>query len=70
MKIFSNRLTNKPWITIATALLATGLSWSSVTYAAPEKLVLTGSSTVAPLAGELARRYVIMGSKNAVIRAI
>lgn len=34
-----------------------GSVWSQPTHTAPQKLVLTGANTIAPLAGELARRF-------------
>lgn len=43
-------------ITLVAALLL-GSVWSQSTHTAPQKLVLTGASTIAPLAGELARRF-------------
>lgn len=42
---------------LLTALLCSGLIWSSLCIAASNKLVITGSSTVAPLVGEIARRF-------------
>lgn len=47
-------ISNKKLALVA-ALLAT-LSWHSITYAA-EKLVITGSSTIAPLAAEIGKRF-------------
>jgi phosphate transport system substrate-binding protein len=38
-------------------VFAAGLGWSSAGNTAAQKLVLTGSSTMAPLAGEIARRF-------------
>lgn len=47
-------ISNKKLALVA-ALFAT-ISWHSITYAA-EKLVLTGSSTIAPLAAEIGKRF-------------
>lgn len=45
-------------IAMATAVMfAAGLTWSTAGNTASQKLVLTGSSTIAPLAGEIARRF-------------
>lgn len=44
------------YATFAVVLLL-GPGWSQAGTAAPQKLVLTGASTIAPLAGELARRF-------------
>jgi phosphate transport system substrate-binding protein len=40
-----------------TAFVVTSLVWMIPSIAVSQKLVLTGSSTIAPLAGELARRF-------------
>ncbi|MDQ3186288.1 MAG: phosphate ABC transporter substrate-binding protein [Pseudomonadota bacterium] len=47
------------YVTFA-ALLLLGSGWSQLGNAASKKLVLTGASTIAPLAGELARRYELL----------
>ena len=52
MRIFS---TKKYALFIAALLLVNG--WAQPGNAAPEKLVLTGASTIAPLAAEIARRF-------------
>ncbi|SCY66052.1 phosphate ABC transporter substrate-binding protein, PhoT family [Nitrosospira sp. Nl5] len=44
------------YVMFATALLL-GSGWSPSGHGASQKLVLTGASTIAPLAGELARRF-------------
>jgi phosphate transport system substrate-binding protein len=41
----------------AAVMFAAGLTWSTAGNTASQKLVLTGSSTIAPLAGEIARRF-------------
>ena len=38
-------------------MFASGLIWSTAGHTAGQKLVLTGASTIAPLAGEIARRF-------------
>jgi phosphate transport system substrate-binding protein len=42
------------------AVLLLGSGWSQSGNAASQKLVLTGASTIAPLAGELARRFELL----------
>lgn len=42
------------------AVLLLGSGWSQPGYAGSQKLVLTGASTIAPLAGELARRFELL----------
>lgn len=44
------------WVFIATVLFVTS-TWSSPGSSASKKLVITGSSTIAPLVGEIARRF-------------
>jgi phosphate transport system substrate-binding protein len=44
------------YVTFAAALLL-GSGWSQPSHTASQKLILTGASTIAPLAGELARRF-------------
>tara|TARA_R110002073_G_scaffold161212_1_gene316807 strand:+ start:409 stop:1239 length:831 start_codon:yes stop_codon:yes gene_type:complete len=53
---------NKDKFFICIALLAVSIGWLKPGYVASEKLVLTGSSTVAPLVGELARRFELVNS--------
>lgn len=54
----------KRWI-FFTAIIVIGFIWPSPGAAASQKLVITGSSTVAPLVSEIARRY---ESKNSGVR--
>ena len=42
---------------VGTIMFAAGLVWSPSGNTAAQKLVLTGASTIAPLAGEIARRF-------------
>ena len=42
---------------VGTIMFAVGLVWSPSGNTAAQKLVLTGASTIAPLAGEIARRF-------------
>ena len=58
------RLSKKYWV-LFTAFLFFGLIWPSLCIAASSKLVITGSSTIAPLVGEIARHF---ESMNAGIR--
>jgi phosphate transport system substrate-binding protein len=41
----------------ATVMFVAGLGWSAAGNVTAQKLVLTGASTIAPLAGEIARRF-------------
>lgn len=54
-------LSNKYWVYF-TAFLLTGLLWSNSCISKSKKLVITGSSTIAPLVGEIARRFESMNS--------
>lgn len=48
----------KSWsATLGTCLVAILLIWSNPSFADESRLILTGSSTVAPLASEIAKRY-------------
>ena len=50
-------LETKKFLLIYIATLALGFGWLAGANAASQRLVLTGSSTVAPLVGEIARRF-------------
>jgi len=47
----------RPVIVMGTIIFGAGLGWSPMGNAATQKLVLTGASTIAPLAGEISRRF-------------
>ncbi len=51
---------NKKILLICITFIAFGFGGLACAYAASERLVLTGSSTVAPLVGEMARRFEAM----------
>ena len=51
---------NKKILLICIIFIVLGISGLACAYAASERLVLTGSSTVAPLVGEMARRFEAM----------
>jgi len=51
---------NKKILLICITFIVLGISGLTCANAAPERLVLTGSSTVAPLVGEMARRFETM----------
>ena len=56
---------NKKILLICVTFIVFGISGLACAYAASERLVLTGSSTVAPLVGEIARRF---ETKNPAVR--
>lgn len=56
---------HKKILLICVTFIVFGISGLACAYAASERLVLTGSSTVAPLVGEIARRF---ETKNPAVR--